>query len=80
MILNGARVDDIPDATKHTFVGTFRPPLSALLSGPGVVYVMYCTCGKCLYTHEALQEHWQRGCFDEPQYVTLRSPQSADVT
>jgi hypothetical protein len=72
VILNGKRCDssDI-DPTKHTFIGTFRPPdpPTPTKEAPWTVYL--CACGQQLWYRECVRSHWMRGHMDLNQYVTI---------
>jgi hypothetical protein len=64
--LNGkfTKAEDI-DPSKHTFVGTFRPPSFK------PVGAFICSCGQLLQYARETQDHWRAGCMDEPQYVDI---------
>jgi len=67
-ILDGRQVDpSIINPARHRFIGTWRPP-SAPVSAKGAWIA--CHCGHVLQAVGENFQHWQRGCFDQPQYVT----------
>lgn len=63
---------------KHKFIGTFRPP--NVPSTQGTTYqgelvnagVVLCRCGDSLWTTQALHDHYLKGHFDTPQYVSIK--------
>ena len=75
-ILDGHNVEaDQIDSARHRFIGTWRPPAVPSyneiekLTGSTV----QCPCGTNFGRdyHYMMRKHWQGGCFDEPQYVTI---------
>ena len=78
-LLDGKQVkpEEINPA-KHRFIGTWRPP--AVPVRPRIRGVV-CPCGQELNYLQGSGQilvdgsrafvHWQAGCFDEPQYVTI---------
>ena len=61
------------DASKHKFIGMFRHPRPP---GYSTKPVGPCTCGEELTIQGQEREHWARGCYDIPQYVSLETSTS----
>lgn len=73
-ILDGKHVDDsIIDSTKHRYIGMFRVPKPFPYNG----YVL-CPCGCVLQIYEQVFDHYIKGHFDIPQYVTIQELCGAD--
>ena len=80
--LDGTPVNpDEIDPAKHKFIGLFRPPAAPTTrhiddSGK-VIYAdaFMCGCGQTLWTIQDIYDHYQRGHFDEPQYITIKKEQ-----
>lgn len=71
-MLDGEYVDSKQiDPKKHRYVGMFRPPSDPCLSG-GVAGYIICGCGLTLQNVGQSREHYLRGCFDVPQYQTIK--------
>ena len=77
-ILDGEHVEaDQIDLAKHRFIGTWRPPVV-----PKEYTKKWCncpcgdelnhTCSGGIRLGPSPFNHWQNGCFDEPQYVTIQ--------
>lgn len=68
-MLDGKIVEDSEiDPGKHKYIGSFRSPQPPDTGGAAV---MVCPCGQHLWFVEAVFDHWQKGHFDIPQYVTI---------
>lgn len=66
--LDGKEVEpSVIDPAKHMFIGTFRPP-QAPVTGPHSPCP--CTSQYLLNSYDIFL-HWQKGHFDEPQYVSI---------
>ena len=80
VILDGKQVDAKQiDPAKHQFIGTWRPPA---IPKDFVGEYAICLCGESMNTVTSggfvwnrAFKHWQGGCFDEPQYVTIQRSQ-----
>ena len=72
IILDGEYIEPSKvNPKEHKFIGTFRPPMwNGATLNPG--YSVICACGMSLYSGLAAHEHYLRGCFDVPQYVTIK--------
>lgn len=70
VLLDGKFVDpEVIDPEKHKFIGMFRPATNPFHNfGCFVV----CNCGLTLQTPGEPHQHWQKGCYDKPQYVTIK--------
>jgi len=55
------------DPGKHRFIGMFRHPIPPYSKGWDIA----CPCGQILKIVGEETEHWMRGHFDVPQYVTI---------
>lgn len=68
VIIDGERktVRDL-DATKHRLIGTFRMPMGKMTYSPW----MCMECGRSGYQYNSYKEHWESGCLDIMQYVTI---------
>ncbi|HKO88754.1 MAG TPA: hypothetical protein VJU83_09600 [Burkholderiales bacterium] len=69
-LLNGKQVapGEI-DPSRHRFIGTWRPPEPPVELGIGF---FLCRCSReYSFNESAAFDHWQRGHFDEPQYVDI---------
>jgi hypothetical protein len=53
---------------RHRFIGTFRPPQM-----PHAEANYFCRCGGLIQGPSETLDHWQRGHFDVPQYVTIQA-------
>lgn len=77
-LLDGKYVaSDEIDPAKHKFIGTFRPPSqpdSKLING-SYSGIILCPCGRGLQSAQETAEHWQRGHFDTPQYISISTEQ-----
>lgn len=73
VILDGGYVTpDTIDPAKHRYIGIFRPPAPIVPTGE---HRMHCpSCHQIMYTSmgNSLVQHWQKGCFDVPQYQTVK--------
>ena len=56
------------DPAKHRYLGMFRPAINPIANPRTDVY---CTCGQILKMRGEETEHYQKGCYDSPQYVTI---------
>jgi hypothetical protein len=69
-LLNGKVVEaEEIDPAKHKFIGMFRKPMSQ-------IQISTCLCGRmfgtsCGIVMSEFIEHYQRGHFDESQYVDI---------
>ncbi len=76
-ILDGHKVDaDQIDPCKHRYIGPWRhprPPTLAEFERYPATRGRFCLCGDIIYTTAIRRNHWQGGCFDEPQYVTIQN-------
>ena len=61
--------DEAVDPKKHRYIGMFRFPYEKYASLGAYVA---CTCGQTLKHLGQNREHWQNGCFDMPQYQTIK--------
>jgi len=69
VLLDGKFVEEkIIDPTKHKFIGMFRTPSQPYSPGADVYN---CPCGWNLETVNGVHEHWSKGHFDTPQYVSI---------
>ena len=74
VILDGQYVPaDQINPAKHRFIGTFRPPLP----DPPEEWLIHGVCRNCntgmrTSMGNCYHKHWAQGCFDVPQYVTMK--------
>ena len=80
-ILDGKGVDAALITVAHRYVGMWRPPVDPLVAlgeenlrcEPEERYsVIHCRCGENLWYIDTGHVHWKKGCFDLPQYVTVK--------
>ena len=80
-ILDGKEVDSALITVAHRYVGMWRPPVDPLVAQdeenlqrkPEDRYaVCVCTCGEHMWYRDTNHAHWKRGCFDLPQYETVK--------
>jgi hypothetical protein len=55
----------------HRFVGMWRPPVAPASPQELSCIAIVCTCLEQLTEAVRVQQHWETGCFDLPEYETL---------
>lgn len=73
-ILDGEEVPTAQITKMHRFIGYWRPPRDPLIDITGCDRIV-CRCGATLWYRDTDSSHWKRGCFDLPQYVTVKETQ-----
>ena len=70
VLLDGEYVNsDQVTPDKARYLGMWRPPVNPI-SDPKCDVL--CTCGEILRYRGQENDHYNRGCFDVPQYVTIK--------
>jgi hypothetical protein len=73
-LLNGEFVDDnIINPKYHKYIGSFREPQPPIFKSNTPHAIILCNCGAHLHYVESIRDHWQKGCFDVPQYVMIKN-------
>lgn len=77
--------DTMVDPVKHRFIGSFRypfsfPPFVDTKQYPWVKenkysgnYIIICPCGEDISNQKIALEHWSKGHWDIPQYLTIEN-------
>lgn len=61
--------EDKINPKEHKFIGMWRPPINPHKEPTGYIQ---CTCGHILQYRGQEIEHYNKGCYDVPQYVTIK--------
>ena len=75
VLLDGTFVDPTTiDPKLHRFIGMFRPAVNPFANPTCDIL---CVCGATLRYRGQEDEHYRKGCFDSPQYISIEKEISA---
>ena len=73
VLLNGSLVKAIEiEPALHLFIGTFRMPNSPQQHPTNESDGKCPGCQESIGRYQSLEPHWQKGCFDLPQYIDMQ--------